>query len=152
MKCRASAPDKRESFAAFMVSVLISKQSKPPLIYLQNNLLAQEPGQCFLASSFVDSLISHKAVPTCVSVVFSVCLSFFSPATASPMAAQGLSHLRSLSSTSSSSPEDSWQGFAVTLHLESLLRVSPGILHFYFLPPSFLFQGQDSKEPARDRL
>lgn len=76
VKTSSSALDKRESFAAFAVSVLISRQSKPPLIYLQRSLPTQEPGWessgFQLPALFVDSLISHKAVSTCVSVVFSV--------------------------------------------------------------------------------
>lgn len=69
---------------------------------------------------FADRLISHKAVSTCVSVVPSACLPFSSPATASPMAAEGPSHLRSLSSLPPCSPKDSCQGLVVTLHLPSV--------------------------------
>lgn len=76
VKTSSSALDKRELFAAFAVSVLISRQSKPSLIYLQSSLPALEPGWegsgFQLPALFVDSLISHKAISTCVSVVFSV--------------------------------------------------------------------------------
>lgn len=70
-----SAPDKRESFAAFLVSVLISRQSKPALIYLQSSSLCLrvgwQGGSSQTSALFADRLISHQALPTCASVVFS---------------------------------------------------------------------------------
>lgn len=55
-KCRASTPDKSKSFASFMVSLLISKQSKLLLIYLLNTeaLLAGAATEtAFWPSAFV---------------------------------------------------------------------------------------------------
>lgn len=175
MKMSSFAVDKRESFAAFAVSVLISKQPKPLLIYLQTDPPAQEPGRegggAQPPALFADSLISHKAVPTWVSVGFQCLrLPFFSPATASPMAAEGPSHLpvslihflppglrtpgSSFCHTALRGSAGNVPGDTKCLFFPILFPLSLPLFLFFlsFCPLLFLFQGQDSKEPATDRL